>query len=322
MTQELVEKTLALIKPDAVRNGNVEHILQQIELKGFTIVTRQRVHLTKTKAGEFYAEHSGKPFYESLANFMSSGPLMALVLARDNAIPAWRELMGPTNSNKAREANPTCLRALYGTDGTCNATHGSDCTESASREIRFFFPKLVQDPLPNGVAAKNFVVKELQPTLIHCLTALCKAKPTANKLEAITWVAKWLLENNPNKPRPLTVEEAEMLEEEEEDEYADFDFGSEKQAEETMDDDLDEEERAATKLQSHFRGYKVRKTAKAKKERRKSQIVLVSVETSAEDEEQAAIKVQSLFRGHKARKTVKSKKAKAATKVDEPEPAE
>uniref|UniRef100_A0A7S0R1P3 Nucleoside diphosphate kinase n=1 Tax=Pyramimonas obovata TaxID=1411642 RepID=A0A7S0R1P3_9CHLO len=307
MTKETgVEKTLALIKPDAIRNGDTANILQKIELKGFTIVTRSRIQLTPERAGEFYAEHKGKPFYDNLVNFMSSGPLMALVLAKSDAILAWRSLMGPTNSLKAREEAPKSLRALYGTDGTCNATHGSDSVASACREIRFFFPKLVQDPLPDSTGAKDFVARELQPTLVKCLTTLCKVKPTANKLEAITWVANWLLDNNPNKPRPLAEAEAGLLEgEEEEDEYpvSEADAGEEGV-------DKMEEELAATRLQSHFRGYQTRKTMKAKNSA--APVVVQQVETTAEDEQAAAVKVQSLYRGHKARKTVKEKKAAQA----------
>lgn len=86
-------------------------ILQAIELSGFTIVTRQRVQLTRERAADFYAEHEGKPFFETLVDFMSSGPLIALVLAKPEAIVAWRALMGPTNAHNARQSEPRSLRA-------------------------------------------------------------------------------------------------------------------------------------------------------------------------------------------------------------------
>ena len=91
---------------------------------------------------QFYGEHEGKPFFETLIGFMTSGHVTALCLSKEDAIKGWRALMGPTNSLKAREEAPTSLRALFGTDGTRNATHGSDSTTSAARELEFFFPKL------------------------------------------------------------------------------------------------------------------------------------------------------------------------------------
>eukprot|EP00891_Asterochloris_glomerata_P007451 jgi/Astpho2/7451/e_gw1.00114.172.1_t len=135
-----LESTLAMIKPDAVKAGKAEEICQLIELAGFTIVAKQKLQLSRQRAEEFYGEHKGKPFFERLVAFMTSGPIYAMVLARENAIYQWRTLMGPTNVFVARAEKPKCLRALYGTDGTMNATHGSDSRASASREIRFHFP--------------------------------------------------------------------------------------------------------------------------------------------------------------------------------------
>eukprot|EP00959_Pyramimonas_sp_CCMP1952_P168643 3523575-Pyramimonas_sp.AAC.1 len=180
---------------------------------------------------------------------------------------------------------------------------------SACREIRFFFPKLVQDPLPDSQAAKSYVQRELQPTLVKCLTTLCKVKPTADQLEAITWVANWLLDNNPNKPRPLSQDEAETLECEEED--ADDEFEGEHHPEGDEGENAVnamEEQLAATRLQSHFRGYQTRKSMKAKRNSVEA-VIVHQVETNDADEAAAAVKVQSLYRGHKARKTVKAKKA-------------
>ncbi|KAL3148410.1 50S ribosomal protein L3 [Trebouxia sp. C0009 RCD-2024] len=141
---EPFEKTYAMIKPDALRAGKAEEICQLIEVHGFTIIAKQKLQLTPQRAQDFYGEHKGKPFFETLVNFMTSGPVYALVLAKQNAIKEWRSLMGPTNSNTARAEKPKSLRALYGTDGTQNATHGSDSPASAAREIRFFFPQLSQ----------------------------------------------------------------------------------------------------------------------------------------------------------------------------------
>lgn len=293
-----VEKTLALIKPDAVKNGDTDNILQAIEKAGFTVVTKYRVQLTAGRAAEFYAEHTGKPFFEKLCGFMSSGPLVALVLAKSDAIAAWRGLMGPTNSLTAKQEAPDSLRARFGTDGTMNATHGSDSPASASREMRFYFPKLVQDPLPDTATAQAFIAAQLQPTLVKALTAFCKAKPTADKLEAITWVATWLLDNNPNKAR--SVEPGVEAE------GQSYDF------EEVEGDELDveamEEHLAATQLQAHFRGYVTRKTAKA----RNAPAVVVQTHEMSE-EERSAVKIQAIYRGHATRKNPpKGYKAAAA----------
>lgn len=292
-----VEKTLALIKPDAVKNGDTDNILQAIEKAGFTVVTKSHVQLTAGRAAEFYAEHTGKPFFEKLCGFMSSGPLVALVLAKSDAIPAWRALMGPTNSLTAKEEAPDSLRARFGTDGTMNATHGSDSPASASREMRFYFPKLVQDPLPDTATAQAFIAAQLQPTLVKALTAFCKAKPTADKLEAITWVATWLLDNNPNKARSM-----EPGAEAEGPSY-DFELEGDEPDVEAMEEHL-----AATQLQAHFRGYVTRKNSKA----RLAPVVVVQSHEMSE-EEKSAVKIQAIYRGHATRKNPpKGYKAKAA----------
>ena len=147
-----LEKTYAMIKPDAVGAVNAELILRAAEDAGFIVVKAARTTLSRERAGEFYAEHRGKPFFPNLVSFMSSGPIVAVCLAKTNAIADWRALMGPTNTLVAREEKPKSLRALYGTDGTKNATHGSDSLVSASRELKFFFPNLTLDQVPEGAA--------------------------------------------------------------------------------------------------------------------------------------------------------------------------
>lgn len=129
-------QTLAIIKPDAVRNKTAGKILSMIEDNGFEIVQAKMVRLTRDIAGEFYAVHKGKPFYEELLNFMSSGPIIVMVLAGEDAISRWRELMGATNPEKAAEGT---VRKLYATSHQWNAVHGSDAPETARQEISFFF---------------------------------------------------------------------------------------------------------------------------------------------------------------------------------------
>lgn len=190
-----VEKTLAIIKPDAVLKAEeIEDIILRFN---FTILNKRWVHLTPEQCSEFYIEHSSKIFFPSLVAFMSSGPVIAMELGRENAIAAWRELMGPTNSIKARETHPDTVRALYGTDEQRNACHGSDSRASAEREIRFFFSDSVVEPIPRGQAAKDYLDLNVNATLLKGLTQLCREKP----LDPLVWLADWLMANNPYKPR-------------------------------------------------------------------------------------------------------------------------
>eukprot|EP01026_Neomeris_dumetosa_P073356 TRINITY_DN7539_c0_g1_i1.p3 TRINITY_DN7539_c0_g1~~TRINITY_DN7539_c0_g1_i1.p3 ORF type:complete len:233 (+),score=29.42 TRINITY_DN7539_c0_g1_i1:25-699(+) len=220
MTQApTLQNTLALIKPDAVSAGKAKDIKHLLELQGFTIIAQQYLQLTPQRASEFYEEHNEKPFFQKLVDFMSSGPIYALVLCKQNAIADWRAFMGPTNSIKAKEEAPRTLRALFGTDGTFNACHGSDSEQSAIREIRFFFPQLRLEPTQVDYTEqeqmKKFVQKQLQPTLLNGLTQLAKEKPSSDPYEAILWLANWLLNNNPNKPRIVLPHEAKPLRPEE-----------------------------------------------------------------------------------------------------------
>ncbi len=130
------QQTLAIIKPDAVRNKTAGKILSMIENSGLAITGAKMVRLTRELAGEFYAVHKGKPFYEELLDFMSSGHCIVLVLSGEEAIVKWRELMGATNPEKAAEGT---IRKLYGTHVQWNACHGSDAPETARQEVSFFF---------------------------------------------------------------------------------------------------------------------------------------------------------------------------------------
>ncbi|CAG5132037.1 unnamed protein product [Candidula unifasciata] len=190
-----VERTLAIIKPDVLYKADeIEDIILR---SGFAILQKRRVHLTPEQASDFYAEHYGKLFFPSLVAYMSSGPIIVLMIARDHAVSYWRELIGPTNTVKARQTHPDCLRAVYGTDEQKNALHGSDSFMSAQREIRFFFPDCIVEPVALGQAAKDYLSKAVNPTLLKGLTDLAKKKPE----DPVLWLADWLLENNPNKPK-------------------------------------------------------------------------------------------------------------------------
>jgi len=133
------QRTYAMIKPDVVKAGKVEKMQAEIEAAGFKIIKQKTVKLTTEKAKHFYNEHKDRPFYGSLVEFMTSGETVLMILQKDNAIKDWREAMGPTNSIAARKSAPKSMRALFGTDGSKNACHGSDSPGSARREIRQMF---------------------------------------------------------------------------------------------------------------------------------------------------------------------------------------
>ncbi|XP_043560097.1 nucleoside diphosphate kinase homolog 5 isoform X1 [Chiloscyllium plagiosum] len=133
-----VESTLALIKPDAIENANeIEDIILR---SGFTILQKRKVYLSPELCSDIYATHYGKIFFPSLTAFMSSGPIIAMVIARNQAVAYWRELIGPANSVKAKETHPGSIRAIYGTDHLRNAVHGSETSSAAKREIQLIFP--------------------------------------------------------------------------------------------------------------------------------------------------------------------------------------
>lgn len=135
----MTQRTLALIKPDAVKAHNVGNIIAMIEGADFNIVAMKMVKLSLEQGQAFYAVHKERPFYGALTSFISSGPLVALALEKDDAVKAWRDLMGATNPAQAAEGT---VRKLYATSIDHNASHGSDASETAAEEIKFFFPEL------------------------------------------------------------------------------------------------------------------------------------------------------------------------------------
>jgi nucleoside-diphosphate kinase len=131
-----IERTFAIIKPDAVSRGQQGEILARIHKAGFTIVAVKTMRLTKEEAGGFYAVHRGRPFFGELTDFMSSGKIFALVLEAEGAIAKWRDTMGATDPKKAA---PGTIRHDLGTNIGNNCTHGSDAPETAAFEISYFF---------------------------------------------------------------------------------------------------------------------------------------------------------------------------------------
>ena len=132
----MVEKTLAIIKPDAVKKKVVGKIIQRIEDEGFKISGLKMLCLTKEDAQGFYAVHKDKHFYDSLTDFMSSGEILVMVLEREDAISHWRNVMGATDPALA---DPRTLRQMYGFSVERNATHGSDSSQTAEWEIDYFY---------------------------------------------------------------------------------------------------------------------------------------------------------------------------------------
>ena len=132
------EKTLSIIKPDAVRNNHIGDIISRFEKRGLKVSAIKIKQLNEREAGEFYAEHKGKPFYKDLIKFMTSGPSVILVLEGDDAVARNRELMGSTDPSKA---NSGSIRKDFATSVTENAVHGSDSQINAQKEILFFFSK-------------------------------------------------------------------------------------------------------------------------------------------------------------------------------------
>ena len=134
-----MQRTFAVIKPDAVAAGHQGKIISAIQESGLTLVAAKTLHLSENQAKGFYHVHKERPFFGDLVTFMTEGPIVAMVLEGENAIKRWRDLMGPTN---AAEAPADTLRGQFGTNIERNATHGSDAEDTAAFEIGFFFSGL------------------------------------------------------------------------------------------------------------------------------------------------------------------------------------
>ena len=131
-----VERTLSIIKPDAVERNLSEEIKSEFKNKGFEIIKERKIKLDKSEAEKFYQVHQSKPFYNDLCNYLSSGPIVVMVLQKENAIVENRKLMGATDPSKAE---PETLRKKYGISIDKNSVHGSDSLDNAKIEIDFFF---------------------------------------------------------------------------------------------------------------------------------------------------------------------------------------
>ena len=134
-----MDRTLAIIKPDGVARGIIGEVIKRLEDNDFKIIAMKMIHLSKKQAEGFYAVHRGKPFFESLTDFMSSGPTVVMVLEGKDIIARYRELMGATNYKEAAEGT---IRKAFATDIEKNVVHGSDAPETAAFEMAYFFNNL------------------------------------------------------------------------------------------------------------------------------------------------------------------------------------
>ena len=132
----MVERTLSIIKPDGVEKNLIGEIYRLFEQAGMQIIAAQMMHLSREQAEGFYAVHRERPFFASLTDYMSSGPCVPMVLEKENAIFAWREVMGATNPEDAEEGT---IRKQFGESLEHNSAHGSDAPETANFEINYFF---------------------------------------------------------------------------------------------------------------------------------------------------------------------------------------
>lgn len=139
--------TLTMIKPTAVKEGHMGEIITMIEAKGFQVIACKMMRLSKRRAKQFYAVHEGKPFFDRLVKFMTSGPVIPMVLEKDNAVEDYRKLIGSTDPEKAEEGT---IRKKFATSLTENAVHGSDSDQNAAIEAAFFFSELERFSFTEG----------------------------------------------------------------------------------------------------------------------------------------------------------------------------
>jgi len=170
--ESTVSKTYAMIKPDAIHRAG--EIIQRIEREKFMITKAKKIHLTLSDAEGFYCEHKEKSFFGELMEFVTSGPVLSLELTATDCVTKWRALLGPTNSFKAKAEVPNSLRAIFGTDGQCNACHGADSDTSANRELGYFF----------GSASPK-----VNASLMNCTLCIIKPQAVASGMVGLTMSA-------------------------------------------------------------------------------------------------------------------------------------
>mmetsp|Transcript_66682 Transcript_66682/g.171704 ORF Transcript_66682/g.171704 Transcript_66682/m.171704 type:complete len:1489 (-) Transcript_66682:73-4539(-) len=214
-----LQRTLCIVKPHAMKD--LLPIRAEIEAAGFMVLNEKQTTITEERAKEFYRDYKERPSFVGTVKEAIAGSCCVMVLCRLEAVSVWQQLMGPASVKDAKLHRPTSIRAKFGGDGQRNAVHGSETAKSAAREVRFFFPQMGADPIPDDNEVRDFLFRKsagasmdlrslsantasdysvdptLQQLLSQGLMALCQVQPKG--LEAVKWLSRWLSENDPNK---------------------------------------------------------------------------------------------------------------------------
>jgi len=180
-----MERTLAIIKPDAVQNGHVDKIIEIMEHNGFYINRRKDAVLYKEQVAQLFGSD------ENQISFLMSGPVVLLVLSKVDAVQSWLRILGPEDPSVAKIERPTSIHALFGSDRLRNAVHGSSSTQAAGQEIDVLFPAGPVDKLP----AREYLLETVMPGLVEALTDMCVQKPG----DPYNWLTQWMTKNRPRR---------------------------------------------------------------------------------------------------------------------------
>ncbi|XP_073990117.1 nucleoside diphosphate kinase homolog 5-like isoform X2 [Rhodnius prolixus] len=199
-----------MIKPCALRFAS--EIVNRIQNEGFTILKSRKLHVSPEMISEFFFEHYGKAWFPKMVIKLSKSPLMVMVLAKDHAIKDFKELMGPPRVSIARRVAPYSLRAMYGLKGdfATNGIHGSDNREKVLREIHFFFPQGIPEPLSTTLESMDSYKDQFHFMLIKSLGDLYKYKSP----DLLMWFTRWLEKKNPEIPKIKVTYPHDIVEEE------------------------------------------------------------------------------------------------------------
>jgi nucleoside-diphosphate kinase len=222
------QQSLIIVKPDAM--GKLEEIVTRVEAANFTILDKMTLELSEARAHNFFEAHKSELSFPSLVRHMTSGPVCAMVVARMSAVSVLQQLAGPAIPKDATTLQPKSLRGLYARDIQRNAVHVSESEKAARKEIAFFFPNILQNPLPDAEETQDFLLRksvaaksglqevnsgtgfDIEPSLLQFvskgLVSLCQTRPHGelNNLQALEYLSTWLVNNNPNKPEVVEPE--------------------------------------------------------------------------------------------------------------------
>merc|ERR1719331_1083913 len=210
--------------------GSLEEIVSRVQDSNFTILDSKTLTLSEARAHNFFEAQKNELSFPSLVRHMCSGPLCAMVVARMSAVSVLQQLAGPATPKDAKAMQPTSLRGMYARDIQRNAVHVSESEKAARTEIAFFFPNVLQSPLPDAEETQDFLLRksvaaksglqevlpgtgfDIEPSLLQFvskgLVSLCQTRPHGelNNLQALEYLSTWLVKNNPNKPEVVEPE--------------------------------------------------------------------------------------------------------------------